>query len=289
MLTSAFVYPVLLGSYVWICYIFWDLLQLRGVVLFRQMMVLAAPKKTAGPFAYRTAVHARTPIRPAIGLYSPSSAASHARRAPLPGMEIPLYAQPASSFPAVYQLEENGRAFVLYSRDMHRSHAPLRNRAAEHSLARTRTEPQFGQPHFLAHPLGHIQRRTASLGGAEEAEPPEPPPPVFFPFDPWAEDELRRSIPPPPEPKLPRDGPPGYAKATNKRSSTPSSQSHTQTLPLPKLLRACLAYGHTARVACVDGPAANTVRRPADRAFREVKIRQKQLALVTLFVRADGA
>merc|ERR1712176_841267 len=102
---------------------------------------------------------------------------------PLPGMEIPLFGpQPAVCSPAVYRLEENGRAFVLYSKDMHRSHAPLRNVsqraiAPEHPLTRSQSEPQFGPPYFLAHPLGHRQSSSWALRPSSRAQVAEPPPP----------------------------------------------------------------------------------------------------------------
>ena len=203
-------------------------------------MVAPSEKKTAGISAHRmdtpvSAAHLlRPPIRPAFGLATSSAPL------PLPGLEIPLYAQPVISSPAVYRLEENGRAFVLFSRDLHRSHAPLRNRgqkaiAPEHPLTRSQSQPQFGPPHFLAHPLGHIQRRTF-CPEETEPEPPELPAPVGFSFHPGVEDALRRSIPPSPEPEPPSEKPPGYATAT-RRSSTPASKPHKQDLQLPKLLR----------------------------------------------------
>lgn len=181
---------------------------------------------------------ARTPTtRPTIG------SIHAAAPSPLLGLEIPLYAQPAISSPAIYRLAENGRAFLLYSKDLHRSHEPLRNKgqkaiAPEHPLTRSQSEPQFGPPHILAHPLGHIQRRTVwkSPERAQEGPPPsKPPPPVEFSFDPWAEDALRRSIPPPLEPEPPLDVMPGFAKSS--RSFTPLPASPKEDLPLPKLLR----------------------------------------------------
>ena len=164
-------------------------------------------------------------------------------------MEIPLFGpQPDVCSPAVYRLEENGRAFVLYSKDMHRSHAPLRNIsqraiAPEHPLTRSQSEPQFGPPYFLAHPLGHRQSsswalRPSSRAQVAEPPPPEPPPPVEFSFAASADDAFRRSIPPPPEPEQPREPPPGFAKASPKWSSTPAtSQSHKRHVPLPQLLQ----------------------------------------------------
>tara|TARA_B100000795_G_scaffold161376_1_gene121261 strand:+ start:2746 stop:3561 length:816 start_codon:yes stop_codon:yes gene_type:complete len=162
-------------------------------------------------------------------------------------MDIPMYPQPAISSPAVYRLEENGRAFVLYAKDLHRSHAPLRNRgqraiAPEHPLTRSQSEPQFGPPHFLVHPPGHIHRYSSvsrsPRGGAqeEEPEPPEPLPPVEFSFDASADAAFRRSIPPPPEPEPPPETMPGFAKASSKWSSTPAT-SHKYDVPLPKLLQ----------------------------------------------------
>ena len=180
---------------------------------------------------------------------SPSSTSSRRGAPPIPGMEIPLFGpQPAVCSPAVYRLEENGRAFVLYSKDMHRSHAPLRNIsqraiAPEHPLTRSQSEPQFGPPYFLAHPLGHRQSsswalRPSSRAQVAEPPPPEPPPPVEFSFAASADDAFRRSIPPPPEPEEPREPPPGFAKASPKWSSVPAtSQSHKRHVPLPQLLQ----------------------------------------------------
>jgi len=189
----------------------------------------------------------RTPTgRSAIGLFSPSTSSRSSAAQPLLGMEIPLYPQPAISSPAVYRLEENGRAFVLYAKDLHRSHAPLRNRgqraiAPEHPLTRSQSEPQFGPPHFLSHPLGHRQSSSWALrprarAQEEEPEPPDPLPPVEFSFGASADAAFRRSIPPPPEPEPPREVMPGFAKASSKWSSTPAT-SHKYDVPLPQLLQ----------------------------------------------------
>ena len=183
--------------------------------------------------------------RPAIS--SPSTSSRRGSAPPLLGLEIPLYPQPAISSPAVYWLEENGRAFVLHAKDLHRSHAPLRNRgqraiAPEHPLTRSQSEPQFGPPHFLAHPLGHRRQssswalRPSARAQEEEPEPPDPLPPVEFSFDASADAAFRRSIPPPPEPEPPPEMMPGFAKASSKWSSTPAT-SHKYDVPLPQLLQ----------------------------------------------------
>ena len=218
------------------------------------------------PFRMATPLDGRRPSPPPLRAADSSTSTGNARGSPssLPppsGVAIPLYAQPAISSPAVYRLEEHGRAFILYSRDLHRSHAPLRNkgqRAIAPSLSRSQTEPQpIYQPPFhipsLPQPLGHIHRASASdirlrgVGAAAlpaqevEVAPASPPPPVEFPFEPCTEDALRRTIPPPLEPPPPPPPPPGYSKPNRRPVRRPGSPtlclSRKQDLPLPQLLQ----------------------------------------------------
>ena len=187
---------------------------------------------------------------------SPPSSPSGSRVPPptLPppsGMTIPLYAQPARAAPAVYRLEESGRTFILHSRDMHCSHAPLKDKG-QHAMAPGHASPPpaiggWSQPpqrmsRALSEPrpLGSILRRT--VWPEDLPEPPDPPPPVIFGYLPSVDDALRRSIPPPEEPPPPPPPQKGLLQKKPRRKSSPPRtrpppNHKAEQLPLPKLLQ----------------------------------------------------
>ena len=179
------------------------------------------------------------------------------------GMTIPLYAQPAQPRPAVYRLEESGRTFILYSRDLHCSHAPLKDRG-QHAMAPGHASPPpaiggWSQPPLRMsralsepRPLGSVLRRT--VWPEVLTEPPDPPPPVIFGYPPSVDDALRRSIPPPKEPPPPPPTQKGLHRGKPRRKSSPPRtrpppDHRAEQLPLPKLLQdvAASAAGEDAK------------------------------------------
>lgn len=163
-----------------------------------------------------------------------------------PGVTIPLYAQPARAAPAVYRLEESGRTFILYSRDMHCSHAPVKDKG-QHAIAPGHaSQPPYRMSRALSEPrpLGSVFRRT--VWPEDNLEPPDPPPPVIFGYLPSIDDALRRSIPPPEKPPPPPLPQKGFERGKPRRKSSlprtrPPPYHKAEQLPLPKLLQDVIA------------------------------------------------